>query len=372
MSQSPPPITAIDTSVAAFAGHVPGATDEPGTIHRLSSWADFDRLASLSPQSGRSWNDLAHAVHGFFLNGGKACFVVENGGRDERGLAAALAALDGVEANIVAAPGHTSPAAYAALVAHCEARRDRLAILDGPAHPDDAHLKVMSGAAGEAPDGWRMPPPSGFATLYTPWLRVADPEGPDGAMVVVPPAGHITGIWAANDGQRGVWKSPAGLPVVGVAGPSRAITEAEQSAINPRGVNALRAFPGRGLLVWGARTLSADPEWRYIAARRLATMVTGSIGRSTGWVAFEPNDTPLWISLRGAIDNFLTGLWRAGALAGVKPEQAFFVHCGLNQTMTQADIDAGRVLVEVGLAVARPAEFTLLRLSWSPAGFQGG
>lgn len=360
------PITASGTSTAAFIGHIPGDSVEPGARRWLMSWSDFAQLAALSPRGGRSWNDLSHAVFGFFLNGGRQCFVVECGAGDKCDLSAALKALTEIDVNMVAAPGRTDYEAYAALAAHCAARRDRLAILDGPARPDDSHLAVMARTADEATDGWRMPPASAFVTLYVPWISVSDPEGPAGSRVLVPPSGHLAGLWAANDRKRGVWKAPANLMVLGALDLSRHFTDAEQDSFNPRGVNALRDFPGGSIRVWGARTLSADPEWKYVNVRRLMVMIEGSISRGTQWAVFEPNNEALWAELRRAIEEFLFGLWRAGALLGSKPEEAFFVRCD-RSTMTQADLDAGRGICLIGVAAMRPSEFVNFRILWTTA-----
>jgi len=213
-----PPITSIDTRTAAFIGHIPGADAGPGSVYHLRGWPDFNAIARLLPRSGRSWNHLAHAVRGFFLNGGDHCLVVESPTGDPRHLGAALAALAAdTDVATIAAPGLTTPAAYTALVDHCESRGDRLAILDGPATPGADHLKVMAGQSAAAADGWQMPPaaPGGYAAIYVPWLRVADPEGAPGATVLVPPSGHIAGAWARNDAHQGVHKAPANLELIG-------------------------------------------------------------------------------------------------------------------------------------------------------------
>jgi phage tail sheath protein FI len=345
--------------------------EEAGTLKLLRSWSEFRGLMRESPHGGRSWNDLAYAVYGFYLNGGTRCLVVECGEGEKRDLTAALDALAEArwEVAMVAAPGRTDIETYAALVAHCEKQQDRLAILDGPAQPDDTHLAVMAGTAGVASDGWRMPPASGFATLYVPWLTISDPEGPSGASVLVPPSGYIAGIWAANDSERGVWKAPAGLPVLGALDLSRRITEAEQAGFNPRGVNALRYFPNEGIVVWGARTLAdrPEPEWKYVNVRRLMMMIESSISRGTRWAVFEPNDEPLWARVRVSIEKFLLDLWRSGALVGNKPEEAYFVRCD-RSTMTPADLDAGRGICLIGVAATRPAEFVTWRLAWQVEG----
>jgi uncharacterized protein len=360
----PPPISPVDTRTAAFIGHVPGSSNPMGTLHTCNSWSAFSQLVQFSPGNDR--NDLAHAVYGFFLNGGRLCYVAESGAGCAKQVDAALAALAQVEdISIVAAPGLTLPYIYDAVTDFCETRLDCVAIFDSPARLDDEVMNVLSGRSGEA-GGWRMPHPSvgGFTTFYAPWILVVDPDSPEGATTLVPPSGHIAGAWGRNDAERGIHKAPAGLPLTGALDVGRHFTSSEQELLNPRGVNAIRVFPERGLLLWGARTLSPDPEWRYVNIRRFMMMITRSITSQTNWVIFEPNNEPLWGRLRATIENFLLGLWREGAFPGVRPNEAFFVRCD-RSTMTQSDIDSGRLIILLGLALLRPAEFTLLRLTFA-------
>ena len=185
----------------------------------------------------------------------------------------------------------------------------------------------------------------------------------------MPPSGAIVGIYAAVDRNRGVWKAPANVSLSNVNALSYAIDHDEQERLNVdvnagKSVNAIRSFSGKGLLVWGARTLAGnDNEWRYVSVRRFYNMVEESIEKSTGWVVFEPNDSGTWIRVKAMISNYLTDLWRRGALAGAKPEQAFFVNVGLGTTMTAVDILEGRMIIEIGMAAVRPAEFIILRFS---------
>lgn len=207
-----------------------------------------------------------------------------------------------------------------------------------------------------------------YGAMYYPWVRVAAPHTPTGT-TLVPAAGHIAGIYARVDAERGVHKAPANEVVQGIvignptAGPlSHTVTRAEQEILNPRGVNVIRDFGGqRGAAhVWGARTMSSDPEWRYVNVRRLLVSIEQSIGRGTRWVVFEPNADPTWSAVRTAINDFLRSLWRSGALMGRTQDEAFFVKCD-RTTMTQDDIDEGRLICEVGVAPVRPAEFVILR-----------
>lgn len=216
-----------------------------------------------------------------------------------------------------------------------------------------------------------MPPraPRGFATLYTPWIRVADPEAPGGGTVLVPPAGHIAGAWVRSDAAHGIWRAPANLQLVGALGLERTIPDAEQGAIAANGVNVLRIFPSRGVLVWGARTLSSEPEFRYVNVRRLLTMISRSLSRGLAWTAFEPNGEAMWARARTDAEQYLFGLWRAGALPATTPDRAYFVRCD-RSTMTQDDIDAGRLVMMVGVAAVRPAEFTIIRIECLMGGCQ--
>ena len=187
--------------------------------------------------------------------------------------------------------------------------------------------------------------------------------------VIVPPSGAIAGIYAAIDSTRGVWKAPANVSLNGVVEPVVRLNDVQQGAFNVdvstgRSVNVIRAFPGKGTLVWGARTLAGnDNEWRYISVRRFFNMVEESVKKSTNWVVFEPNDANTWNKVRGVIENYLVQNWRAGALAGATAKEAFFVNCGLGVTMNAQDILEGRMIVEIGMAVVRPAEFIILKFS---------
>jgi phage tail sheath protein FI len=201
---------------------------------------------------------------------------------------------------------------------------------------------------------------SKFAALYYPWLKVLDPA--TGSSRFIPPSGHLAGIWARNDNERGVHKAPANEIVRGAIDVQTKITRTEQESLNPIGVNAIRGFPGRGIRVWGARTLSSDPAWRYINVRRLFNYLEKSILLATQFAVFEPNDPALWGKLRRSITAFLMGEWRGGALFGRTPEEAFFVKCD-DETNPTDVIDAGRVVCAIGVAPVKPAEFVIFQLS---------
>jgi hypothetical protein len=278
---------------------------------------------------------------------------------DRRGLQA-LAAINGISLLCVPDEVHPTLAALrdplrAAILDQCEARRDRFAI-----------LSVEQGRA--EVDLPRLEPPrdTSFGAIYYPWIAIPDRETREKRLV--PPTGHIAGIYARTDLERGVHKAPANQELRGVWDLEFPVTQAIQESLNPRRINCLRDFRthGSGTVVWGARTMSTDPEWKYVNIRRLFIFVEQSIVQGTQWAVFEPNDEPLWALLRKYIDTFLSGLWRNGALSGAKPEQAYFVRCD-RSTMTQDDIDNGRLVCLVGLAAIKPAEFTILRLSWKMA-----
>jgi len=206
---------------------------------------------------------------------------------------------------------------------------------------------------------------SKFAALYYPWLEVQDPL--TGKPIRVPPCGHMAGIWARTDQTRGVHKAPANEVVLGANGLAFQVSNEEQGILNKDGVNCIRSFRGRGIVCWGARTLSSDPEWKYINVRRLFNFISQSIMEGTQWAVFEPNDSALWLQLRIAAGNFLTRVWRDGALFGAVPSEAFYVKCD-NETNPQDQIDDGQVVVEIGIAPTKPAEFVIFRISQYSAG----
>ncbi|MGR0219710.1 phage tail sheath family protein [Agromyces sp. ZXT2-6] len=251
----------------------------------------------------------------------------------------------------------TVKAVQLAVIAHCELMGDRMAILDPP--PDLSAQEVRE---------WRRTGAgydSKFAALYYPWFKVLDPV--TGTNRFVPPSGHIAGIWARNDNERGVHKAPANEVIRGAVEVQTQLTRTEQELLNPIGVNAIRAFAGRGIRVWGARTLSSDPAWRYVNIRRLFNFIEKSILNATQFAVFEPNDEALWGKLRRSISAFLVNQWRAGALFGSTPDQAFFVKCD-EETNPAEVIDAGQVRCAIGVAPVKPAEFVVFELSQ----FSGG
>jgi len=238
------------------------------------------------------------------------------------------------------------------MIAHAENMGDRMAILDAPRDmlPQDILEWRMSTAGYD----------SKMAALYYPWIEVMDPL--TNRPMYVPPSGHVAGVWCRVDTTRGVHKAPANEVLLGVNGLGFQVTHAEQGALNQNGINCIRSFPGRGIRIWGARTLSSDPEWRYINVRRLFNFIAESIVEGTQWSVFEPNDQRLWTSLRISAKNFLTRVWRDGALFGATPDEAFYVKCDA-ETNPPEVIEAGQVICEIGVAPVKPAEFVIFRLS---------
>jgi phage tail sheath protein FI len=213
-----------------------------------------------------------------------------------------------------------------------------------------------------------------YAALYYPWVTVANPLWRPGQDTIpreinMPPSGFVTGIYARTDVNRGVWKAPANEIVRGALRFEREITHGQQEVLNPEGINCLRFFFGRGYRVWGARTASSDPEWKYVNVRRYFIYLEHSIDRSTQWAVFEPNGPRLWANIVDTITAFLFNEWRNGALFGSTPDEAFFVRCD-RSTMTQADWDNGRLICEIGVSPLRPAEFVIFRIGQKTADAQ--
>jgi uncharacterized protein len=243
-----------------------------------------------------------------------------------------------------------------ALITHCERLKDRFAVVDAP--QGSANLSALALNPRNRYD-------TRYAAYYYPWIKVLDAE--TGMMRLVPPGGHIAGIYARTDSERGVYKAPANEVVRGAQDLEFCVTAGEQGILNPRGVNVIRAFPGRGIRVWGARTLSSDTKWKYINVRRLFIFIEESIEEGTQFVVFEPNDEPLWRRVVQTVTQFLTRVWKDGALMGRRPEEAFFVKCD-RTTMTQDDIDNGRLVCIIGIAPVKPAEFVIFRIAQVKSG----
>src|SRR6267378_3107547 len=371
------PIEAVGTSTCAFIGESSvGPTNEAVLV---TNWAQFTRTFGDFQHS----TFLAHAVYGFFNNGGTKAFVCnvspktispEQAAKDaekkeadakkatETGKpaipatapaqAAALGASPALfndipEISLVCAPGQADAAIQDAVISHCENNKYRFAILDS------AEELGKDGIA-------KMPKPrdSQYAAYYFPWIQVYDPEKGN---IFVPPSGHMAGIYARSDSERGVHKAPANEIVRGALGLKYSISRAEQDFLNPRGINCIRNMGDRGIRVWGARTVSSDPSWRYINVRRLFLMVEQSIEIGTQWVVFEPNDETLWKRVSRNISAFLLRIYNSGALMGKTPEEAFYVKCDA-ETNPPEVVDAGQMVCEIGIAPVKPAEFVIFRI----------
>ncbi|WP_194410446.1 phage tail sheath family protein [Microbacterium cremeum] len=402
------PIEGVGTEIAAFVGFVDDDEAPRGVPTSVNNWTQYTSIFGTEGPS----TPLTLAVHGFFLNGGQRCYVLNvgpdgtvGGTPGEPGISA-LEHID--EIAIVAAPGMTDAASYDAVLSHCELMRDRVAVLDGPAHVDDlndlirpATMSTPSAASasssssssspsgssagseestGEGEEGSAPPPPaptprrgggsggpgggmaraSEWGAEYVPWISVVDPL--TGTLVEAPPSGHVAGVWARTDGSRGVHKAPANETVRGALDLTRAFTPSEQGLLNSAGINAIRNIHG-SIKIWGARTLAGSAsEWRYLPVRRLFAFAEESIQQGTGWVVFEPNDQVLWNAIRRDVRGFLRRLWRDGALMGATEREAFFVKCDA-ETNPQENIDAGIVTALIGMAPVKPAEFIVFKVS---------
>jgi uncharacterized protein len=250
------------------------------------------------------------------------------------------------EVALIAAPAATADVVDA-IIEHCEQSRSRFAVVDAAPQSDPASLNPHS--------KWD----ASYAALYYPWIYLLDPQSE--VQRLVPPCGHIAGIYARTDIDRGVWKAPANEIMRGAVDLEFHIDKQTQEILNPRGVNAIRQFPGRGIRVWGARTLSTNPLWKYVSVRRLFIFLERSIYEGTQWVVFEPNGEALWERVKDTIRLFLREQWRNGALLGRTEDQAFAITCD-RSTMTQDDILNGRLICEVAVAPVRPAEFVVFRI----------
>jgi phage tail sheath protein FI len=358
------PLEMVGTSTVGFVGE-----SSVGPVNKpvfCTNWSQYTKNFGDFQNS----RFLAHAVYGFFNNGGGRCFVLNVGQfeeGDEKGKVGAYMGTDNgpgertglkafeevEEINMVVAPGQTHPAIQDAVLSHCENMRYRFALLDSPE-------VIEKGGVDKIP----KPRDSKYGAYYFPWVEVYDPYQGN---IYMPPSGYMAGIYARVDGERGVHKAPANEIVRGALGLRYNITKGEQDILNPKGINVIRAFTNRGIRVWGARTISSDASWRYINVRRLFNMVEQSIENGTQWVVFEPNDPKLWKRVTRDLSAFLLRLWRQGALFGATPEQAFYVKCDA-ETNPPEVIDAGQLVVEIGMCPVKPAEFVIFRIGQMPAG----
>jgi phage tail sheath protein FI len=321
---------------------------------------------------------LTHAVYGFFKNGGTRCFVARVKSDNAAEIDRALSAMESIDAiAIIAAPGLDGATIWDKLVVHCETCEDRFAILDCPADVETngaVDVKLLTYESTNTV----LPQRNKNAAFYFPYIEVIDPakqmqdEDPARRVplkyrgrVYVPPSGHIAGIYARTDEQRGVHKAPANAAVLGALNVKYYVGKPMQELLNPQGVNCIRNMNGN-INVWGARTVGGDrnAEWKYINVRRFFLFLRESIDEGTQWVVFEPNDPALWGKIRRNVSAFLTNVWRTGALFGLTPEEAFYVKCDA-ETNPPEIRDLGMVVTEIGVAIVRPAEFVIFRITQS-------
>jgi phage tail sheath protein FI len=402
------PIAGVGTSTPGFIGVIPNEIDLPARpadtdaaalktagykfvkytvaapakqVYLVSSWSQYVKLfgdfigdsalaptTTAAPAVNAGQRNLAHAVFGFFNNGGSSCYVTRI--TAEGDLAAALnafAAIDDIA--MIAAPGLTSAAAYTQLIGHCERLQDRVAILD----PVETHTTFDAGDFSKLEAVVTATPPgrpqnSTYAAFYFPWVQTFDPAtnvlqaGKGPGLAYVPPSGHIAGVYARSDATRGVHKAPANEPLLGVTDLRYWLSKEQQEKLNDNGVNVIRPLVG-AFRVWGARTIGGDAngEYRYISTRRYFNFLRESIDEGTQFVVFEPNTPALWERIKRTVGGFLLTQWREGALFGTTPEQAFYVKCDAD-TNPPTERDAGRVITEIGVAIVKPAEFVIFRI----------
>lgn len=316
---------------------------EAGAGFGPSSLDAFPSIPSTTPET--QWGSLAGGTDALDQLT-EDDFIGEDGGGGKRTGIVAMEDID--EISLCLIPGMWSRSIHSALIAHCESLRYRFAIVDPPDGLDIEGIRAF-----------REPYDTKYAALYHPWLVTRDPSA--GRDVSVAPSAHLAGLYARVDVERGVHKAPANEVVRNITGFDQDVNKREQDMLNPQNINALRYFPGRGHRVWGARVLTSDAAWKYINVRRLFIFVEASIDAGTQWVVFEPNDETLWSRVRQTITIFLEGLWSNGMLFGAKASDAFFVKCD-RATMTQDDIDNGRLVCLVGIAPVKPAEFVIFRI----------
>jgi len=407
VSSGSAPIAGVSTSIAGFIGIVSDNVEMPSQPGKFKeSEKDekgnpilipilYEVADANDPQLITSWQGfktkfgdfhagnqiLAHAVYGFFNNGGARCWVTrvngangnqsaDNGASGDQPnesqatlttdqVSKALESFEPIdEITIVAVPGVLDTSIQSAVMDHCENMGDRFAILDGQQNPKSLTPSEIQGQVRD----------SNYAALYYPWIKVYDPVTKRDDYYVAP-SGHLAGIYARSDEQRGVHKAPANEVIRGAIGVQKRLRKADQAGLNPVGINIIRQFNGN-VTVWGARTLGGDKngEWKYINVRRLFLYLRQSIEEGTQWAVFEPNGEELWAKIRRNITAFLTTVWRDGALFGATPEQAFFVRC--DETTNPPEVrDLGQVVTEIGVAVIKPAEFVIFRISqWAGPG----
>ncbi len=337
---------------------------EPKEVKLCTNFNEFKKYFG-DFSTDKYLNQLAHAVYGFFNNGGSRCYVSRIKPTDDiqKDVLDKFEAID--EIAIVAAPGITDKATRSAIVTHCYKMGDRFAILDCKQKDDEGKPIDSSKVNDDKPDN------SDYAAYYFPWIKVFDPVkkimNPNGRdedfYTSLPPSGHIAGVYARVDAGRGVHKAPANEVIFGALGLDYKISKSQQDGLNPQGINCIRELNGN-IRIWGARTIGGQDngEFMYINVRRLFLSLRDSIDRGTQWTVFEPNDAELWAKIRRNINAYLTNVWRSGALFGASPQEAFFVKCDAENNPPEVR-DLGQVIIEIGVAPVKPAEFVIFRLS---------
>ncbi|MCO5188685.1 MAG: phage tail sheath subtilisin-like domain-containing protein [Anaerolineae bacterium] len=389
------PIAGVGTSTAGFIGNVPDTIQIPssnpnfdptsaivdpgnlpyvttdftlladaGDVKLITNFGEFKKFFGNFAAGNRN---LAHAVFGFFNNGGTRCYVARiTEDTQIEGVLDKFEAID--EIALVAAPGMTDAGIRALITTHCQQKtQDRFAIFDSDETIEEAgNLDLTKLDPGT--DGHLLPANTNYGAFYFPWLQVFDPAtkimDPSGnGRIFVPPSGHMAGIYARVDANRGVHKAPANEEVLGALGLKYQISKSQQDGLNPQGVNCIRDLNGN-IRVWGARTIGGDKngEWKYINVRRLFLFLRESIDEGTQWAVFEPNDHNLWAKLRRNINAFLTNVWRSGALFGTTPLEAFYVKCD-EETNPPEVRDEGKCVTEIGVSVVKPAEYVVFYIS---------
>ena len=367
--QFPPSVTEVETSTPVFIGHTEKALENGTSLlqqpRQIKSLLEYQTFFGGAAGANGSFC-LYESVQLFFENGGGKCYIISTGNYANP---VSFAELDtglvnsrNVAASLMAIPD----AVYLSsaneffrlqknMLQECADLKTKFSILDTREPSSNILNDIQQFRDGTGNDHLSR------GAAYYPWLSLSSSKK-------IPPCGAIAGIYAQVDGTRGVWKAPANVSVKGISGLTNTITNSMQDIMNVhasgKSINAIRFFTGKGILVWGARTLSGnDNEWRYVPVRRFFNMVEESVTHATQQFVFEPNDANTWVKARSIIENYLTIKWKQGALQGAKPEHAFFVHVGLGQTMTADDILNGRMVIEIGMAAVRPAEFIILRFS---------
>ncbi|MFI9155497.1 phage tail sheath family protein [Streptomyces sp. NPDC053367] len=355
------PIAGAGTSTAALIGTTREIAEaDLGKPVAVTNWTAYvSRFGEFGTEPPTP--TLPHAVRGFFQNGGTTAYIVPV--QDMTGLGDALTALTRtLDVSMVCLPGITDAVLQKTVIDHCQEMGDRIAVLDGAR--DEAAPQNMEPVRTQR-EG--LVTDRGFGALYWPWIRISDPGAPadEPALMSVPPSGHIAGVMARSDNERGVHKAPANEPVRGAVDLEVPLNDGEQAQLNNLGINALRVFPGSPPMVWGARALSNNTAWRFVNVRRLMAYISDSLLQGLRWATFEPNNTTLWKKLERTVTEFLTRVWQSGALFGETAAEAFYVK--IDEELNPAPVrDLGQVFIEIGVAPTRPAEHVVIQLGlWS-------